>query len=490
MKRKFFISSILLIGASILLTCSTDSLGQKSETKPLILNKGPQLFIDEYLIAEQSFLLRTVNNPEKFDKPVIYGGENDKNFIPYLSVLRDEKTGRFRMWYNAPAHLVNMPAESVGRGSSHIAYTESDDGINWDRPPKILKNPHDTQFGVTVMDRGSDYKNLDKRYVFATFGSRAGRGGFMISTSPDGLNWTVLPDQPAFEHDHDITSLHWDPIRKQYIALASERIRGFANTPYDMILRIPHQTTSEDLINWEPLWHIITPKIGVPIEKGETQFYLMSGVITRGDLLIGLVKVLRDDLNATYGKDGKEMGELELKAGGIGYTVLAWSRDGRTWQRDYEPFIPRNYVPGTFDHAMAWGDEQIIVGDKTFIYYGGYERGHKINRYEERHIGMAIMPRDRYVSRDADYNPGTLITKPLIINFEHLTVNANVRGGGRVRLLSADGNPLDGFGWVEFKGDLIEHEVKWSKNLNSISGKTVCLEFQLKDAQLFGFNLH
>ena len=68
-------------------------------------------------------------------------------------------------------------------------------------------------------------------------------------------------------------------------------------------------------------------------------------------------------------------------------------------------------------------------------------------------------------------------------------MNANARGEGRVRLLDADRKPLDGFGWVEFKGDSIEHEIEWNSGLSRVSGKVVRLEFQLKDAQLFGFDL-
>jgi hypothetical protein len=278
------------------------------------------------------------------------------------------------------------------------------------------------------------------------------------------------------------------------MAFVSKVIGGFEDSSNpgtdDERRRIPHQTVSKDLIHWEPIWPIIMPKIGVPKEKGETQFYLMSGVVARGDLLIGLMKILRDDLNATYGKDANEMGEKERKAAGIGYTVLAWSHDGRTWQRDYIPFIPNNPVPGSFDHAMAWGDEQIIIGEETFIYYGGYERGHKVNKPEERHIEFARMPRDRYVSRDTGLNLGTLITKPLLMDAASITVNANVQGECRVRLLDANHEPLKGFDWVELKGDSIEHKVEWGKPLDALSGKAVCLEFQLKNAQLFGFDVH
>ena len=127
---------------------------------------------------------------------------------------------------------------------------------------------------------------------------------------------------------------------------------------------------------------------------------------------------------------------------------------------------------------------------ETLIYYGGYKRGHKVNRTKERQLGLARMPRDRYVSRLAGPNVGRLLTKPLVLKARSLTVNANVRGTGRVRLLNSKRKPLDGFGWVEFKGDSVEHKIDWTNRLSSVSGQVVRLEFQLKDCQLFGFDLH
>jgi hypothetical protein len=139
---------------------------------------------------------------------------------------------------------------------------------------------------------------------------------------------------------------------------------------------------------------------------------------------------------------------------------------------------------------MAWGDEQIIVEDETYIYYAGYERGHKINRFNERHTGFASMLRDRYVSRDADLFEGFLITKPLVLNGNSITVNANVFGECRVRLLDAEQRPIPGYDWVKLTGDSIAHIVQWDKELVSIKGKPVRLEFKMKKSQLFGFDLH
>jgi hypothetical protein len=300
------------------------------------------------------------------------------------------------------------------------------------------------------------------------------------------LTWKTLADTSVLKHNHDITSLHWDPIRKQYIAIVS--VWQWREAWKDN-QRIPHQSVSQDLIHWQKPWPIIMPKMGAPIEAGEMQFYAMSGVICRGDLLIGLVKVLRDDLNATPGKTGVEMGDPDRKAAGLGYTVLAWSHDGRTWQRDHEPFIDRNPVPGSWDHAFAWGDDQLIVGEETYIYYGGYARGHKVARFDERQIGLAQMPRDRYVAREADLNVGRLLTKPLTLNGVALTVNAKIAGFLRVRLMDKKGKPMPGYDWVDIEGDGVDLPVRWKADLTLLRGKTVHVDFQLKDAQLFGFGL-
>ncbi|MFC1593336.1 hypothetical protein ACFL3O_00195 [Candidatus Neomarinimicrobiota bacterium] len=471
---------ILILLATIILSymgCEKPSINSIS------LNTGPHLFIDDYLIEDQYLLNRTVNNPTKLPDPIVWSGWNkDQQWQPYHSVLFDEERKIFRMWYNTPI-------DTIETSQCHIGYMESEDGINWIRPHRVLEDPHKIQFGLSVVDRGKDYINPTERYVLGTYL----RPGFRVSTSPDGFDWTSISDKPVFLHNHDISSLHWDPIRQQYIAIASHRRTGYEDKSHfqqnDDRRRIVHQNISKDLINWGDIYPIFEPKVGVPLEKGETQFYAMSGIKVRGDLLIGFVKVLRDDLNATYGKTGKEMGDLKRKAAGIGYTVLAWSRDGVTWQRDHEPFLNRNPVPGTFDHAMAWGDEQIIVSDKTYIYYAGYERGHKINRFNERHTGFASMLRDRYVSRDADLFEGFLITKPLILNGNSFTVNANVYGECKVRLLDSKNSPIEGYDWIELKGDSIAHSVEWENNLEKISGEPIRIEFKMKKTQLFGFDL-
>ena len=94
----------------------------------------------------------------------------------------------------------------------------------------------------------------------------------------------------------------------------------------------------------------------------------MQGHLARGDLWIGMVKVLHDNWTA----EGVPAG-----AYGMGHTELAWSRDGVNWVRDTTPFFEPDPTVGAWDHAHAWIDYQTIVGDEVYLYYGGYEQGHK-----------------------------------------------------------------------------------------------------------------
>lgn len=441
---------------------SLQASGSAGDGAPLHLPPGPQLFLDDYLIAAQDGLARRVRQPARLPEPVVTGPE-DKCFQPYLTVLRDPQTGRFRIWYGVPENATQ----------SHLGYMESDDGIHWERPHRVLADPGPIRFGVSIIDEGPDFPDPQRRYKYGYYWD----GGLNVAASPDGLTWTPLAPGVVLRHNHDINSIFRDPLRGRYIAFVSSYTEG---PTWKGLRRIPMESVSDDLIHWKPPWVIIAPVDGE--DEGETQFYCIDGLLARGGLLVGMLKVLRDDLPAD--PDGP--------VAGIGYTVLAWSWDGETWQRDREPFLPRNPQPGSWDHAMTWADEQILVGDETFIYYGGYARGHKIERFTERQIGLARMPRDRYVARQAGPRRGRLTTVPFVLAASAITVNAEVRGYLRARLLDPAGRLIPGFGFedcAEVRGDSVAHPLRWRGDLATLRGKAVRMDFALRDADLYAFDL-
>ncbi len=285
---------------------------------PIPLSAGPHLFIDDYFIEASTNVKRVVNVLQRdpsIQNPII-DGKTDGCFQPFMSVIRDDSTGRFRLWFG---HRV----ESRDKGRSHIGYTESKDGIHWDKPVRVLNDPAPICFGVSVIAEGPNDTPDEKRFKYAWWND----GGLKIATSTDGLMWTPLCPEPVLFHNHDITGIFYDKLRKMYVAIVSVYRSG---DTWQGNRRVTMQSCSPDLMKWTKPHYILLPD---PIkDDGETQFYAMDGFIIRGELIIGMAKILRDDVKVDDPPDPPD-------AYGMGYTQLVWTRDGETWFRDPEPFF-------------------------------------------------------------------------------------------------------------------------------------------------------
>ncbi len=432
-------------------------------TAPFALKRGPHLFVDDTLIATSRHITRHIAKPRREPSNPIITGKEDKCFQPYVTVVRDPDSRSFRMWYGVPENA----------SQSHLAYIESEDSVRWLRPHRVLQDPAPIQFGCSVLDEGPSSRDSAQRFKYAWWRD----GGLQIAVSPDGLAWKPLKPGVLLPHNHDINNLFRDPIRNRYVATISTYTTGSA---WKGQRRVIQQSVSDDLLHWSKPWFVITPDAK---DEGETQFYCMGGLLARGDLLIGMVRVLRDDLPADAGGPAR----------GLGYTTLAWSHDGIHWTRDREPFLDRDPTPGAWDHAMTWVDCQLPVGDEVFLYYGGYARGHKVERFTERQIGLARMARDRYVAREAGETPGTLQTPLLTLDAQALTLNTDAAGGeARVQILNAEGQPIPGYTLVDCRpihADAVAAPVLWKKPLSRLRNVPIRLEFALTRARLFAFDL-
>jgi len=436
---------------------------------PIVLKNGPHLFIDDYLIQTSSNVTRRVNCPmrdPKIPNPLITGKE-DHCVAPYMTVIRDPDTGRFRIWYNTYK-------EKDKDGTARFAYMESEDGIHWVRPHRVLDDPGPINFGSSVIDEGPDFADPSQRFKLAWWAN----GGLNVAVSADGFGWSMFRPYPVLRHNHDINNLFWDDARKRYMATVSVFTTG---PTWKGQRRTTMMSASKDLLNWEKPWYVITADDSV--DNDFTQFYAMQGYLNRGDMMIGLVKVLHDDWVAP---------ETPAGAFGVGYTALAWTRDGQCWDRDLEAFFEPDPNPNAWDHAHAWLDWQLPVGDEVYIYYGGYKYGHKMDRWEGRQIGLVTMHRDRYVSRDAGSEGGTLRTPPVILRGSKMTVNAAVSGRLRVRLLDKSGKLIPGFDADDCQlihGDSLAHPVRWKAGLSTLHDRPIMIEFILRDVQLYAFDL-
>jgi hypothetical protein len=167
----------------------------------------------------------------------------------------------------------------------------------------------------------------------------------------------------------------------------------------------------------------------------------------------------------------------------IGYTSLAFSRDGVAWHRCHEPFLDRNHQAGAWDHAMTWGSAVLHVGEELLIYYGGYARGHEVAAGTERQLGLARMKRDRYVALVPTGEQGKLLTKPFVLPDARMAVNLKAAKGQVVlRMLDSAGKALDDVPSQTLSGDSVAARVTWPSRLH---GKPVRLEATLVNAAMF-----
>ena len=457
--------------AASTLVGSPSLLAASREDRARSLPAGVQLFVDSDLIADERNMRRVIRQPVRLPEPVVTAAK-DRCFQPYVSVLRDPRTKRFRLWYNA----------AVDATRSRIGYLESEDGIRFLRPHRELADPSGLPvgFGAYVVDDGPDAADPGRRYRLAWE-----NGGLFTATSPDGFRWTATSRRPVLGDIGDIIALSRDPIRGRYLltckvhSTPEDGYEGSTPNAEEGYRRLVGQSVSRDCIEWSPPRRII---VADGEDEGVTEFYGIGPVLARGGLLIGLLKVLRDDLAPEPGG----------KATGLGYTCLAWTRDGERWERDRESFLPRNPEPGTWDCAMTWGDCLVPVDDEVFVYYGGYARGHKVERFKERQMGLARLPRDRFVSRDAGPECGTLRTPLLRLDASSLVVNAEVTGELRVRVCDERDMPIEGFDTPDcapLRGDSLRHPIRWNAPLATLRRRPIRLEFAARDARLYGFEL-
>ena len=476
-----------------IMTIGANTRADAPTAEPIALRAGRHLFIDDYLVDRAIDLKVTPHLPTKVPHAVVSGlNSADRCGQPYATVGYGESSGRFRLWYNSRADDDTI----------EVSHMESADGVGWIRPHRVLTEVHG--YGSSIIDDGARESDPKRRYKFIFYENMervrynlAKRSGLCVAFSPDGLDWTkhagnpVMRDLWEFSPENDpkgigdprfrkspadIVDAVYDPVRRRYLVCCKSWTQpatefGPVSRSYDSGRRLVSQTTSVDFVNWTPLQRIFVPD---EQDEGELEFYGCRPVV-RGNQMLGFVRILRDDIEA-----------------GIGYTVLATCHDGRNWTRLRTAFLDRDAEnPQAFDHAVAWISDCVTVGDEEYIYYGAYSGGHKT--HSDRTLGLARLRRDGFVSRHAGPGGGRLLTRTLTVTTGLLTVNANVRGELKVRVLDERGQPLPGFDLTDMqplKGDAVGHPVRWRGSPTSLQGRPLRLEFHLQDADLYAFELH
>ena len=185
------------------------------------------------------------------------------------------------------------------------------------------------------------------------------------------------------------------------------------------------------------------------------------------------------------------------------YVELDCSRDGRIWTRvgTGQPFMDYNPRRDTWDATIMRPIAMFEVGDEVWVYYFGAATeletanpDYPKSAPREWALGLATLPRDRFVSINGASAAGTLTTRPLHFSGAKLWINADAGEDGTitVAVLNRDGKPLDGMDHGDcrpIKGDSLDVSVHWKSgsDLQKLGDDGVRLQFRLRDAKLFSF---
>ena len=461
------------------------NIARYPQSRPLAISKKRVLFLDELYVDKKENLERILNPPRKHPNNPIFPRKKpwEKYATGLGNVVFDSQAGLFKCWYRGIASTSSKMYSDEGSRMYHC-YATSQDGLQWERPNLSRvefegskeNNILPMAYHVFPIRHGAE---ADKQ-----FAGLQGRGGENLFYSDNGLDWEPYPENPvAGGVSFGMSGIVYDPGRQLYAAYG----QGWSRLPRpgepNRGSRIIIGRFSKDLTSWTIPTPVLVP---LPDDPPGLEFYAM-GCFLDGDMYIGLPWTYY----SSYGEGNepphpRQYGKIN--------TELVVSRDGVHWSRVAArvPFIPLGQE-GEWDDGMVFGLRPMRMGDEIYFYYSGYD-GHHGGKDRVSAGGLAILPRDRYLSVTPGPvgDSGRLTTIRLKPASGKLWVNADASAGEiRVALLSEEGQPLAGYTSDECEPittDTLEHTVRWKHRSRLPGGRRFRIEFTLDGAvHLFGF---
>lgn len=478
--------------------------------EPTTIGSRLELFTDDTLISELKGEVRLeLQKPTRQEVALQTDVPWEGNACHFRSVFRDDSL--YRMYYGSYQYTTGGAAsEALETHPAYVCYAESDDGIHWQRPnlgivdfngskdnniviaadmfPEI---PLDPAHVAVFRDANPDCPP-ESRYKIMMLGTKP-RGIYVLKSS-DAIHFSLASTTPILTKGaFDSQNLaFWDPIRNEYREYHRgyrERIRGIMTS------------TSSDFVHWtEPTWVEYGDAPSAHLYTNQIQPYFRAPHIFVGFPMRYSDRGWSDSMFALPGLQERLARASHSKRYGTAVTdgLFMSSRDGVNFKRFSEAFLrpgPRkkdSWVYG--DNSVAWGivpttSSLADAPDEISLYATeGYwtETSLNVRRYTLR--------QDGFVSVNASYSGGELLTRPIVFDGGNLVLNFETSGAGsvRVEMQDADGAPIAGYTLDDCPpqfGDDIAHTIRWKNggDVRSLAGRPVRLRFVLQDADLYSY---
>ena len=471
-----------------------------------------QLFIDHRFIDSSENITLTVNPPIKRPGANLRGDKPWDAFgLGWYSIVEDE--GMYKMWYDG------ADRDGSSGGKERLCYAVSQDGLNWEKP----------NLGMVEFQGSKDNNivNDDFRlsYVFIDPHGKAEERfklihytgpGIRVETSSDGLHW----DQPT----HEVSTYHedtqklawWDPGLNKYVVYLRLAIDEDGKAPFPFVEPIesdPPVVAPKTMRPIRAVGRIEVDDILAPWPEEDIRTVLTadehdppdSDIYTHGLYRYPYAADAYFMFPMTYQHFRED--ETTVRNDGLNDSQFCASRDGVHWMRyDRKPYVPRG-LPGEPDCGLTHtGEYHIRKGNYLYHYYngttwthGGYRRLSDQERQDrtnwgKSYYGIAIQRLDGFVSADAAYTGGWLVTPPIVFQGDRLELNIDVAAMGEamVDIQDEQGHPVPGFTLDECDRVLfndVAYTVKWkgSSDVSALAGQPVRLKIAMRSAKLYAF---
>lgn len=485
-----------------------------TRTTPVALCASRQLFLDDYLVAEQQGLTRRMHMPTTRGPVLRPDAAAGEQALQSRSVPQwNPEKSCFEWWYWG-----GWKCEPWGRWHSTskmlTQYATSTDGVHWEKPDLGRFEWKGSKHNNIVLDPALGHRALyhilrDDHDVDPARRYKAllGTHDRKVVVSSDGFDFVPLdvPDITSSDESH----FFFDEQTSTFVALVK---RG------SVWGRSVHLTTTKDFVTWED-HGLVMHADGVDWENkmrriraaAEDDRYVTPAIIDEEDYMAETYQMAAMPYEGLYvGFVGifNPAGAIpppQTNHTGLNQAELTMSRDLRRWKRlcDRQVFLG----VGPFDEATYdWAQvlpcgRPLIHDDEIWIYYNACRfRGHR-EIYPERYaqyfddntaLCLATLRLDGFVSLDAD-EAGSLITRRVTLGSGDLQVNMESPAGSiRAALLDADsGQPLEGAGLddcLPASGDNLRAPITFrgGKAAGQIAaGKPVHVQLEMQGAKLY-----
>ncbi len=479
------------------------------EVIPLGLRK--YVFIDDAIIADSENISFNVNPPRPAERVL--------NGINGHLVVFDDENDLIRLYYKEQG--------------DRLAVLTSRDGVHFDKPDLGRRSETDSNIvidqpvglGTILVDPNAP---ADERIKYMS--GYQGRGIYIYS-SPDGYNFTrnetsALPFRGASQ-----SIAYYDDQQQKYVAFhrtdMPETVNGHTERAF------VRTETTDPMRPWPlaPLsqaeqreigkhrrigsklpWYLDNGPLSPPgfgveyptafatdeaLDPMGTDIYVPKNVkyewATEPYLAFPLMYLHYHDegppTRQVLGRRDRDRGSGPLE------TQIAVSRDGVHWKRYPRPaYIKIGRHDGLDIHKNYIAHGMVGRGEEIWQYYLGSEDYHSTWSGGGREAVFRVVQRlDGFISADAAYTGGTIVTRPFVFEGNRLALNIDTGaiGFAQVGLLDQGGKPIPGFGvddCVYINGDFIDTEVEWlgkGSDVSALAGRPVQLVFQMRGTKLY-----